>query len=155
MENGHSLTKADLQAALTDLSKDFRAALSAQGQEFHNTVTGQGQEFRVALTAQAQEFHAALTNQGKDYERFLQAALATQGQQFDGKLDALREELKEFSRGIETNLLTAFHGYGKGQQARMHTIEITEADFKLRLAAIEERVLALESRRPPPDPPQN
>ena len=117
MENERSLTKADLQSALTDLSKDF---------------------------------HAALTAQGKDYERILQAAMAMQTNQFHAELEAQNEELKEFSRGIETSLLTAFHGYSRGQQARFHTIEITEADFKLRLAAIEERVLALETRRPPP-----
>ena len=138
MENGHSLTKADLQAALTDLTKHFDAALSAQGQHIHDE----------------------LKSQGKDYERLLQAAMVMQGKKFDEKLDARFEaqnnELKEFSRQIETNLLTAFHGYSKGQQARMHTVEITEADFKLRLAAIEERVLALETRRPPPpEAPKN
>jgi hypothetical protein len=61
----------------------------------------------------------------------------------------LLDELIEFMRQIETNLLTEFHRYGKGQQVRLHSLEIGEADLKLRLAVIEERLLALEARRPP------
>lgn len=62
-------------------------------------------------------------------------------------MDAQTDELKEFMRQIETDLLTAFHGYGQGQSARMHTLEVTDADLKIRLAALEDRILALETRR--------
>jgi hypothetical protein len=62
-------------------------------------------------------------------------------------LTATKDELKEFMRQIETNLLTAFEGYGKGQPARMHTLEIADADVKIRLAALEDRILSLETRR--------
>jgi hypothetical protein len=60
---------------------------------------------------------------------------------------AQTDELKEFMRQIETDLLPAFHGYGKGQNARMHTLEVTDDDLKIRLAALEDRMLALEARR--------
>jgi hypothetical protein len=59
------------------------------------------------------------------------------------------DRLTEFMREIETRLLTAFHGYGKGQAARMHTLEISDSDMGLRVAALEERVLNLETRRGP------
>ncbi len=72
----------------------------------------------------------------------LRAELAEQAQH-------ITEQLTAAMRQIETNLLTEFHRYAKGQQARMHTVEITESDFKLRLAALEDRILALEARRPP------
>ena len=61
----------------------------------------------------------------------------------------LVDELTEKMRPIETNLLTEFHRYGKGQQLRLHTIESRDAIITERLAIIEERLLHLESRRPP------
>jgi hypothetical protein len=60
----------------------------------------------------------------------------------------LRDELVEFMRQIETNLLTEFHRYAKSQQVRLHSLEMGESDLKARLAVIEERLLALEVRRP-------
>jgi hypothetical protein len=59
------------------------------------------------------------------------------------------DELTEKMRQIETNLLTEFHRYGKGQQLRLHTLESRDAIITERLAIIEERLLHLESRRPP------
>jgi hypothetical protein len=59
------------------------------------------------------------------------------------------DELTETMRQIETNLLTEFHRYGKGQQIRLHSLESRDALVTERLAIIEERLLHLESRRPP------
>jgi hypothetical protein len=56
--------------------------------------------------------------------------------------------LTELIRDVETQLLTAFHGYGKGQAARMHLLEVSDSATATRLAALEERVLNLETRRP-------
>jgi hypothetical protein len=39
----------------------------------------------------------------------------------------LGDELTEKMRQIETNLLTEFHRYGKGQQLRLHTFESRES----------------------------
>ena len=61
---------------------------------------------------------------------------------------ALAESLTELIRDVETNLLTSFHGYGKGQAVRMHVLEVGDAALNQRLAALEERVLNLETRRP-------
>lgn len=60
-----------------------------------------------------------------------------------------KEELVDSMRQIETNLLTEFHRYAKGQNARVHNVEVGEADMKLRLSVLEDRVLALETRLPP------
>jgi hypothetical protein len=59
------------------------------------------------------------------------------------------DELTETMRQIETTLLTEFHRYGKGQQIRLHSLESRDAGVIERLAVIEERLLYLESRRPP------
>ena len=61
----------------------------------------------------------------------------------------LVDELTDKMHPIETNLLTEFHRYGKGQQIRLHSLESRDAMVTERLAIIEERLLHLESRRPP------
>jgi hypothetical protein len=58
------------------------------------------------------------------------------------------ERSPEFARDIETKLLSAFHGCAKGQTARLHRAEVTTADLAIRIAALEERILNLETRRP-------
>ena len=59
------------------------------------------------------------------------------------------DRLTELARDVETRLLTAFHGYGKGQAARMHVLEVSDTATAQRLAALEERVLNLETHRGP------
>jgi hypothetical protein len=59
------------------------------------------------------------------------------------------DRLTELIRDVETQLLTAFHGYGKGQAARMHVLEVSDSATAQRLAALEERVLNLETHRGP------
>ena len=66
----------------------------------------------------------------------------------DAKLEAVADRLTELVRSVETNLLTSFHGYGKGQALRMHALEVSDSAVIGRLAALEERVLNLETRRP-------
>ena len=65
------------------------------------------------------------------------------------ELESVRDDLIDSMRQIETNLLTEFHHYAKGQNARVHNVEISEHDMKLRLSVLEDRVLALETRIPP------
>ena len=76
--------------------------------------------------------------------------------EFDSGLQGLRteiraqkDELVDAMRQIETNLLTEFHRYAKGQNARVHNVEVGESDLKLRLSVVETRLLALETRLPP------
>jgi hypothetical protein len=63
-------------------------------------------------------------------------------------LAEFKEAMTELVRDVETNLLTSFHGYGKGQAVRMHALEVGDSAVNQRLAALEERVLNLETRRP-------
>ncbi|MDP8991408.1 MAG: hypothetical protein M3N41_15165 [Acidobacteriota bacterium] len=69
--------------------------------------------------------------------------------EFDSGLRGLKDELVDSMRQIETNLLTEFHRYAKGQSARLHNVEISDSDMKQRLSVLEDRVLALETRIPP------
>ena len=72
---------------------------------------------------------------------------------FDKKLGEMEtrivDRLTELVRDVETSLLTAFHGSGKGQAARMHLLEAADSSAAQRLAALEERVPNLETRRGP------
>lgn len=68
-------------------------------------------------------------------QRELQAGLTT-----------LEERLLDHMRQIETNLLTAFHSYAKGQYARLHTVETADQELRIRMDALEDRVLTLETR---------
>lgn len=70
------------------------------------------------------------------------------GQLLRGEIAAAEERMKEFARNIETALLTAFHGHARGVTARFHTTEVANADLAIRMAALEDRVLNLETRRP-------
>jgi len=69
--------------------------------------------------------------------------------EFQTGLRDLENRLVDSMRQIETNLLTEFHRYAKGQNARVHDVEVSEYDMKLRLSTLEDRVLALETRIPP------
>jgi len=63
-------------------------------------------------------------------------------------LQELKDSLTELVRDVETSMLTAFHGYAKGQAGRMAALEVGDAAVKQRLDALELRVLSLETRRP-------
>jgi hypothetical protein len=78
------------------------------------------------------------------------AAIQTGAGQLRAEIQAAEDRAQKFAREIETNLLTAFHGHAKGQTARLHTAELTTHDMGIRIAALEERVLNIETRQRPP-----
>ena len=62
-------------------------------------------------------------------------------------LSELRTSLSEQMRDIETAILKAFHGYAQGVAAQIQKLNGSEAATEIRLAALESRVLELETRR--------
>ena len=78
----------------------------------------------------------------------------------DDNAPATKKDLAEFEtkivdkltglvREVEATLLSTFHGYARGQAARIQVLEMTDSATALRLAALEERVLNLDTRRGP------
>ena len=65
------------------------------------------------------------------------------------EIKALEERSQESARGLQTEILTGLQQFARGNFARMHTLEGNQADNNVRLAALEERVLYLETRRHP------
>lgn len=63
--------------------------------------------------------------------------------------DELVPEIMAGVRQIETNILTAFHSYAKGNAVRLSAMDVTDRELRLRMDALENRVLALETQRPP------
>lgn len=51
-------------------------------------------------------------------------------------------------RDMQTEILRGLERFARGNFARMHALETNSQDLHVCLAAIEERVLALETKRP-------
>ena len=64
------------------------------------------------------------------------------------------EALTEVMRDMQTELLTGLASFARGNFARFHSIESNQTDVNIRLAALEERVMNLETRPPHRQPPQ-
>jgi hypothetical protein len=138
MENGHPVTAAELRAALTATKDELAEGIRQTRADVQIALTRQKNELvetmRHALTTQKDELVETMRQDRAEFRN----ALTTQ-----------KDELVGTMRQIETNLLTEFHRYATGQQRRFHTLEVSSADIIERLATIEQRLLALEARRPP------
>jgi len=128
-----ALTKADLDAALSGFRDDIVSALSDLGKKV------------AKLEQKVDKLEQKVDKLEQKVDKLEQKV-----DKLEQKVDANKDELMEFARQIETNLLTEFHRYGKGQQVRLHSVEMSDARIIERLAIIEERLLHLETRRPPP-----
>ena|SRR6185436_14061084 len=95
------------------------------------------------------DLDAAFTAFEAKLDAKLESSLAAMRGELRAEIAASADRLTDTMRQIETNLLTEFHRYAKGQNARIHTVEVGENDLKLRLSTLEDRVLALEIRNPP------
>jgi len=92
---------------------------------------------------------AALTEVGVVTKADLKSGMTDLRSEFKTGMQSLEDRMMQEMRQIETNLLTEFHRYGKGQQLRVHSLETRDAGLTERLAVIEERLLHLETHRPP------
>ena len=59
------------------------------------------------------------------------------------------DRLTEVMRDMQTEILTGLQAFAKGNFARFNSLESSQTDINTRLAALEERVMYLETRRPP------
>jgi hypothetical protein len=56
----------------------------------------------------------------------------------------------EAMRDMQTEILKGIEAFARGNFARMHRLETSDADTNTRIAALEERVLMIETRQRPP-----
>jgi hypothetical protein len=59
------------------------------------------------------------------------------------------DRLTEVMRDMQTEILTGLASFAKGNFARFNSLESHQNDLNIRMAALEERVMYLETRRPP------
>jgi len=61
----------------------------------------------------------------------------------------ITERAAEIARDLQTEILRGLEAFARGNFARFHSVESQAADLHTRITALEERVLYLETRRPP------
>ena len=59
------------------------------------------------------------------------------------------DRLTEVMRDMQTEILAGLSAFARGNFARFHSVESNQTDINIRMAALEERVMNLETRRPP------
>jgi len=128
MDNGQAVTKAEFDASVGNLK--------ASVADLNASVSG--------LKASVADLDASVADL-KGSVSGLKGSVAD----LRSDLRSQKDDLLDSMRQIETNLLTEFHRYAKGQNARVHDVEVGESDLKLRLSVLEDRVLSLETRLPP------
>jgi hypothetical protein len=93
---------------------------------------------------------------GASEERTLEAIAIQIGASEERTLEAIaiqigasEERTLEAARAMQSEILRGLEAFARGNFARMHRIETSDADSNIRITALEERVLYLETRRPP------
>ena len=115
------VTKRDL-----DLTKrELQEALTETKRELQQEVAETKRELRQELTETKLELHQAIHQAAKE----------------------VTDSVTELIRDTETKMLTAFHGYARGNAARFQRTEISEAANAARIEALESRVPELETRQ--------
>jgi hypothetical protein len=62
-------------------------------------------------------------------------------------LEAMEDRLNTRVEKVETNLLTAFHGWARSMEIRVRGVSTVTTGFDERLAHVEERVSELERKK--------
>jgi hypothetical protein len=65
----------------------------------------------------------------------------------------LENKLLEAMRDMQTEMLRGLERFAVGNFARMHRLEVSDNDLNERVNVLEQRVLTLELRQPPPIAP--
>jgi hypothetical protein len=61
--------------------------------------------------------------------------------------ERIEARAQETARAMPTEILRGLEGFARGNFARMHRLETSDTDTNIRITALEERVLYLETRR--------
>ena len=67
-----------------------------------------------------------------------------------GRIEASEQRIVEAMRDMQTEILRGIEAFARGNFARMVRLETADTSTTQRLAAIEERLLMLETRQRPP-----
>ncbi len=76
------------------------------------------------------------------------AAIAAAQADTAAAITAAEQRAAKLARDMQTEILRGIEAFARGNFARMHRLETSDADTNARITALEERVLYLETRRP-------
>ena len=77
------------------------------------------------------------------------AIVATAKDEVTAIVATAKDQTIEAMRDMQTEILRGIEAFARGNFARMHRIETSDADTNARITALEERVLMLETRQRP------
>jgi hypothetical protein len=77
------------------------------------------------------------------------AIVAASEERTNARIEGAKDQTVEAMRDMQTEILKGLEAFARGNFARMHRIETSDADTNARITALEERVLLLETRHPP------
>ena len=69
-------------------------------------------------------------------------------EELNRRFDQLEARLFEGMRDMQTEILRGLERFARGNFARLHRLDVSDNDLNERLNALEERVLAIETRPP-------
>jgi hypothetical protein len=75
--------------------------------------------------------------------------LAAAEQRITAAIVAAEQRSAERARDMQTEILKGLAAFARGNFARFHSIESNQTDLNIRMAALEERIMNLETRQPP------
>ena len=79
----------------------------------------------------------------------LKTAITAAEERITAAITGAEERAGERARDLQTEILRGLEAFARGNFTRFHTVESTQTDINIRMAVLEERVLYLETRRPP------
>jgi hypothetical protein len=82
-------------------------------------------------------------------QRDVATAITAAEQRITAAIIAAEERAAERARDLQTEILRGLESFARGNFARFHSVESNQTDLNIRMAALEERVMYLETRRPP------
>ena len=69
-------------------------------------------------------------------------------EELNRRFDQLEGRLLEGMRDMQTEILRGLERFARGNFARLHRLDVSDNDLNERVNALEERVLAIETRPP-------
>ena len=134
---------AQIAAVVTASEQRTAAAAAASEQRTADVI-------QTAVTASEQRTAAAVAASEQRTADTIQTAVTASEQRTSAAIQTAKDQTVEAMRDMQTEILRGLEAFARGNFARMHRLETSDADTNARITALEERVLMLETRPRPP-----
>jgi len=131
--------------------QQIRALLGEQKVEIKAEVVEALREQKAEIKAEVVE---ALREQKAEIKTEVVEALREQKSEILEVVRQQKAETLEAMRDMQTEILRGLERFSRGNFSRLHRLDVSDQDLNDRINALEERVLALETRPGPLGSPQ-